>query len=126
MKAVTVLVLAHAGAATSQAAQPAGARPELLAAIRAGVVGERFDGYLGFASTPSPQVRRQAGAINIQRRALYTDLAVRRRVAPGAVGLATGCALLKRLSVGESYLLQDGVWRRRQAGQAAPQPAYCG
>ena len=126
MKAVAAFLLMLAGAASSHAAQPAGGRSELLGAIRAGVVGERYDGYLGFASSPSPQVRRQAGAVNIQRRALYTDLAVRRRVAPGAVGLAAACALLKRLSVGESYLLQDGVWRRRQAGQAAPQPAYCG
>lgn len=127
MKLATTFVLAAAGASLSApAVQAQAARPALLAAIKGGIVGERYDGYLGFATSPTAEVRRQAGAVNIERRALYTDLAVRRRVSPGAVGLATGCALLQRLSVGQSYMLQDGVWRRLQAGESAPHPDYCG
>lgn len=92
----------------------------------AGIVGERFDGYLGYASRPSSAlVRSQAEAINIRRRALYTDLARRRGVSPQEVGITAGCALLGRVAVGESYLLRDGVWRRRGAGQPAPVPGYC-
>ena len=100
--------------------------PELAAARRAGQVGERYDGYLGYASTPSPQVQRQVGAINIRRRSLYVGLAQRRRVTPEVAGLATGCELLGRVAVGEVYMLQDGVWRRRAPGQAVPRPTYCG
>ncbi len=100
--------------------------PELAAARRAGQVGERYDGYLGYASTPSRQVQRQVGAINIRRRSLYVGLAQRRRVTPEVAGLATGCELLGRVAVGEVYMLQDGVWRRRAPGQSVPRPTYCG
>lgn len=109
------------------AAAPAPAQTEspVLAARASGIVGERYDGYLGFAATPSEQVRRQVGAINIRRRSLYTGLATRRGVNLQAVGIAAGCELLAQVKVGEAYMLNDGVWRRRAAGQPAPMPAYC-
>ena len=40
-----------------------------------GMVGERFDGYLGFAAPPSRALRAQVEAINIRRRSLYSSLA---------------------------------------------------
>lgn len=100
--------------------------PQLAAARAAGQVGERYDGYLGLASAASPLVQRQVSSINIRRRSLYIGLAQRRGVTPQAAGIATGCELLTRVPVGEVYLLQDGTWRRRQAGQTIPRPAYCG
>jgi len=109
-------------------ASPASAQMggDLASALRSGQVGERYDGYLGYASTPPASVQRQVSAINIQRRSLYTSLASRRRVLPSDVAIATGCELLGRVGVGGSYMLQDGQWRRRGAGQAAPRPDYCG
>ena len=92
----------------------------------AGIVGERFDGYLGFAATPPEAVRRQASAVNIRRRSLYTGLATRRNATVQEVGIAAGCELLATVNVGEPYMLNDGAWRRRAAGEAAPVPAYCG
>lgn len=115
--AASVLV---AGAAYAQS------YAELATARAAGQVGERFDGYLGFAARSSPAVQRQVSSINIRRRSLYAGLAQRRGVTPQAAGIATGCELLERVQVGEVYLLQDGVWRHRQPGQAAPRPSYCG
>ena len=100
--------------------------PQLAAARAAGQVGERYDGYLGFATAAPPLVQRQVSSINIRRRSLYVGLAQRRGVTPQAAGIATGCELLARVQIGEAYLLQDGVWRRRAAGQTIPRPAYCG
>lgn len=92
----------------------------------AGQVGERFDGYLGYAQTPpSPQARAQTEALNIRRRALYSDLAQRRGVSPQEVGITAGCTLLARVAPGERYMLSDGEWRVHAAGQPAPLPAYC-
>jgi hypothetical protein len=99
---------------------------DLSAALRAGSVGERFDGYMGYAAAVPRLVQSQVGAINIRRRSLYTALAQRRGVTPQAAGIATGCQTLARIQVGEAYMLTDGVWRRRAAGQAAPVPDYCG
>jgi uncharacterized protein len=105
---------------------PAQGYPELAAARRAGQVGERFDGYLGYAARPPARVQRQVAAINIRRRSLYVDFARRHRVTLQEAGIATGCELLRLIGVGEVYMLQDGVWRRRQPGQPAPSPGYCG
>ncbi|MEA3080933.1 MAG: uncharacterized protein QOD54_601 [Sphingomonadales bacterium] len=110
-----------AGGATASA-QPA----PLALAIRAGQVGERFDGYMGFVVPPSPEVRRQVAAVNLRRRNLYIELAGRRNVNPAVVGVATGCQLLRQLSPGEAYLLPDGKWRRWTPGQQAPVPEQCG
>ena len=104
---------------------PAQTGSAVTAARASGIVGERYDGYLGFAATPSEQVRRQVGSINIRRRSLYTGLASRRGVNLQAVGIAAGCELLAQVTVGEAYMLNDGVWRKRPAGQPAPVPAYC-
>jgi uncharacterized protein len=125
MRWISLLAIGVSAAAIPAAA-PSQAYSELAAARRAGQVGERFDGYLGFATGSSAAVQRQVGAINIRRRSLYVDLARRRGVTPQVAGLATGCELLTRTQVGEVYLLQDGVWRRRQQGQVVARPSYCG
>ena len=108
--------------ATPVAAQPA---PSLAVAIEAGQVGERYDGYMGFAVGPSPEVRRQVQAINLRRRNLYIELAGRRNVNAQVVGLATACQLLRQLTPGEAYLLPDGMWRRWAPGHPAPVPEQC-
>ena len=99
--------------------------PELAAARANGVLGERFDGYLGYSARASERVRREAGAINIKRRSLYSGLAARRNATVQEVGITAGCQLLGQVKVGESYMLNDGAWRRRAAGQPAPVPSYC-
>jgi uncharacterized protein YdbL (DUF1318 family) len=110
------------GSAAPAAAQTS---PEILAAEQAGIVGERYDGYLGFAATPSEQVRRQVSAVNIKRRSLYTGLALRRSATVQEVGIAAGCELLATVEVGQAYMLGDGAWRKRSPGQPAPVPSYC-
>ncbi len=107
-------------------AGPAAAQDAVLAARAGGFVGERYDGYLGAAKAVSPSLRAQIGTINIKRRALFSDLASRRGVTVGDVGVAAACTLLERVAVGEVYLLVEGQWRRRGSGEAAPRPDYCG
>ncbi len=95
------------------------------AARQAGVIGERYDGYMGLVGTPSAEVRRQMSAVNLRRRNLYIELASRRNVNPEVVGIATACELIPGLPAGQFYMLGDGVWRRRIAGQAVALPGYC-
>ena len=115
-------------AAVTLAVAPAAAEApaSLAAAVQAGQVGERYDGYMGIvvAELP-PQVRRQVSAINLQRRSLYYQLAATRHVNAQVVGIATGCQLIAHLSAGQAYMLGDGSWRRVMAGQAPPSPDYC-
>jgi len=112
-------------AALAVAAPAAAQTPAVDAARAAGVVGERYDGYIGLASAASGAVRSQVAAINIRRRSLSSNLAASRGASPQEVGITAGCSLLARGGVGQAYMLGDGVWRRRAAGQAAPTPDYC-
>ena len=113
-------------AAIALAAMPAAAQsPTIARAIQAGQAGERYDGYMGYVGAAPADVRRQVNAINIHRRSLYIQLASRKNVTAEVVGFATACELFAQLPVGEAYLLEDNVWRRRAAGQAAPVPNYC-
>ena len=114
------------GAALLAAAPVAVAQTPVVDAARtAGAVGERYDGFIGGTATVSPLARSQVRTINIQRRTLYSNFATSRGVSPSEVGITAGCQLLARVRVGEAYLLADGVWRRRGAGQPAPVPDYC-
>ena len=115
-----------AAAAAALVAVPVAAQsPSLGDAIATGAVGERFDGYLGIAAAVTPTVRSQVAGINIQRRTLFSNLAASKRVSPGDIAITAGCQLLARTGVGQAYMLSDGKWRRRGAGEAPPQPDYC-
>lgn len=99
--------------------------PAIVTAKSAGQVGERFDGYLGYATAPDGALRAQVESINIRRRALYTNLAAQRGASRAEVGITAGCELLATVAVGEAYLLDDNAWRRRASGQALAIPEYC-
>lgn len=115
-------------AACALSAGPAAAQssPGIVAAKAAGQIGERYDGYIGFAEPPSAALRAQVESVNIRRRAYYADLAARRSASRAEVGITAGCELLRSVAVGQAYLLGDNVWRRRAPGDPLPVPAYCG
>ena len=119
------MLIAVAAASLAVPATAAQNPATINAARQAGIVGERYDGYMGFVASPSAEVRRQVGAVNLRRRNLYIGLAARRNVNPQVVGIATACHLIPRLAPGQFYMLSDGVWRRRIAGQAVALPGYC-
>jgi uncharacterized protein YdbL (DUF1318 family) len=91
-----------------------------------GKVGEQADGYLGVVGSADAALRRQVDAINIKRRAYYTDLAAKRNAKIEEVAAATACQLFAtKVQPGQYYRLPDGEWRKREAGESIPLPAYC-
>jgi uncharacterized protein YdbL (DUF1318 family) len=119
-------IRAALAAAAIVVASGASAQSPLVDQARAqGTAGERYDGYMGVVGAGSPVLRSAVGAINIQRRSLYSSLAASKGASPQEVGLTAGCQLLARVAVGQAYLLSDGAWRRRAPGAPAPVPAYC-
>ena len=124
----TTLILAAAvgAAAMTAAAIPASAQADASAALRAtGKVGEQADGYLGIVGSPDPAIRAKVDAINIKRRAYYTDLAAKRGAKIEEVAAATACEIFaSRVEPGQYYKL-GGTWQKR--GDApVPRPPYCG
>ena len=111
-----------AGAATVARAQASA----VAAAIDAGTVGEQADGYLGIRSAVSASIKSEVEAINIKRRAGYTQLAEQRGVTVKDVAAAVGCkTLASRVGAGEAYQLRDGVWRVRSGSAPIALPDYC-
>jgi hypothetical protein len=122
VRGLAIAALLAIGLATPLAAQSS---PAIRAAKAAGQVGERYDGFLGYASYLPTALRREVEAVNIRRRSHYTNLAAAKGVSPHDVGVTAGCMTLASVEAGQAYLLADNVWRRRAAGQPAPVPDYC-
>ena len=104
----------------------AAAAQDASAQLRAsGAVGEQADGYLGIVGDAPASVRDQVAAINIKRRAFYTDIARNRGATVQEVAVKTACELFEnKVQPGQHYRLPDGVWRKREGAIALP--AYCG
>ncbi len=95
------------------------------AALASGSIGEQADGYLGARGQISGALRGEMDAINIKRRAAYTQLAQQRGVTIKEVAAAIGCeTLASRVGAGRAYLLPDGVWRVKESSAIAL-PSYC-
>jgi uncharacterized protein len=121
-------ILLIVGAITALAASASALAQDpstITAAKRAGQIGERYDGYIGYVIAPSAGLRRQVDAVNIRRRSLYSGLAARKGVSPQEVGITAACSLLRRLGIGEYYLSGQGGWQRNAPGRS-PVPSYCG
>ena len=72
-------------------------------------------------------IRAQVDAVNIKRRAYYTDLAAKRGAKIEEVAATTACELFRtKVGAGQYYRLPDGVWRQRDGGTPIPLPGYCG
>lgn len=101
------------------------AAPVVEAALSSGTVGEQWDGYLGFVSPPSADLKAAVDAINIKRRAGYTQIAAARNVTVDQFAQTTACQTLRAVKPGHAYRLQDGSWRTRQGSESIT-PDYCG
>ncbi|MFT8736946.1 MAG: YdbL family protein [Zymomonas mobilis] len=97
----------------------------LQSAIANGVIGEKIDGYMGFAQTPPPAVKTAVDALNIKRRAAYTSEAAKRGVTVEEWAVAVGCkTLASRVQNGQFYALSDGKWQKKNGLIALP--STCG
>ncbi len=112
--------------ATAIVTRPALAQsPAVSAALAEGTVGEQSDGYLGIRGSVSDDVRAGVDAINIKRRAVYTDLAAKRGVTVSDVAAATGCQTLSsRVKQGQAYRIGTGAWQVKGSAPIAL-PDYC-
>ena len=92
-----------------------------------GQAGEQADGYLGIVGSAPAALRAQVDAVNIKRRAYYTDLAAKRGAKIEEVAATTACEIFRtKVAPGQYYRLPDGVWRKRDGGTPIPLPSYCG
>ena len=85
---IAARLLATSGGAFAKGSERAGA-------INAGQFGEQANGFLGVHGNVPDRIRAGIEAINIKRRAAYTELAGQRGVAVKDVAATVGCTTLK-------------------------------
>ena len=126
MKLSTFLYATIAMTAAPASAQ--GADPVVEDARASGSAGEQADGYLGVRAGGPADLKARIDAINIQRRAIYTDTAsAKPGVTIADVGAAAACQQFRnRVAVGNWYRDQSGQWRQRTAAAPVIIPSFCG
>ena len=87
--------------------------PQIDAAIAAGEVGERIDGYLGVVGTADPAITRKVNEVNNRRRALYDRLARETGTTPAQVARVTGEKQIAKLRSGQYYMDASGSWKKK-------------
>ena len=82
------------------------------------MIGEKPDGYLGYATTPTPAIRALVEDLNIKRKAAYTRRAQATNSTVEQFAFASGCNLIQQTEIGERYQAPGGQWETRTS--AAP------
>lgn len=106
-----VVVTAATLAAASANAQRS---PAYESARAAGQIGEQPDGYLGFVTTPTAEIRALVQDLNIKRKAHYTSGAPQGSTVE-QFAFITGCNAIANTKPGEKYKAPDGRWLTRDA-----------
>ena len=95
MRTKTMVMAAAALALTGVSAAALAQRDPAYAAARAaGQVGEQPDGYLGVVGAGSAEIRKLVNAINIQRKAAYTQKAQASGATVEQPAFTSGCNLI--------------------------------
>ena len=123
-----LILAAGLGLAVAVGGTVAYAQQDASAALRAsGKAGEQADGYMGVVGSAGADIRSQVDAVNIKRRAFYTDLAAKRGAKIEEVAATTACEIFaSKVGPGQYYRGTDGVWRQREGSAPVPRPSYCG
>lgn len=80
----------------------------------AGIIGERYDGYLGVVASPAPaEVAEMVKSINNQRRTEYKRLANKNNVGLNVIERLSGRQLISQLPSGQFYLTDSGQWLKK-------------
>ncbi len=117
-------IAATAGVALMVPSAMAQRDPAYAAARAEGQIGEQPDGYLGFASTPTPAIRALVQDLNIKRKAAYTASAQSTGSTVEQFAFTSGCNLIANTKVGEKYQTPGGAWKTRDSG-APERDARC-
>jgi uncharacterized protein YdbL (DUF1318 family) len=87
--------------------------PQIDAAIAAGTVGERIDGYLGVVGEVDASTARKVKEINNKRRAAYEQLASETDTTVAQVARVVGEKQIEKLESNQYFMPESGTWQRK-------------
>ncbi|MBA3068204.1 MAG: DUF1318 domain-containing protein [Hyphomonas sp.] len=110
----TLLISISFALAAFAFAPPASAGdPVIDAAISAGEVGERIDGYLGVVGTADAAIVRKVQDINNRRRAVYEQAARDNGTTVQIVAQLAGEKQIAKIQPGQYFMDEAGTWQRK-------------
>jgi uncharacterized protein YdbL (DUF1318 family) len=114
-------LLLSAGAASLALAAPALAQ-DWKAALAAGQIGEKTDGYLAVVGGGNAALRALVDDVNIKRRAVYAQRAQENKSTLEEYAFTIACQQIAKLDSGMKYQAPDGSWQTKGAGAPIRDP----
>jgi uncharacterized protein YdbL (DUF1318 family) len=108
-----LITLSLALAAFAFAPSASAGDPQIDAAIAAGDVGERIDGYLGVVGSADAAIVRKVQDINNRRRAVYEQTAKDNNTTVQIVAQLAGEKQIAKLNAGEHFMDASGAWQSK-------------
>ena len=78
-----------------------------------GIIGERFDGYIGIVEGATPDIKSLVNSVNEKRKARYKEIAMKRQQALKKVELIAGESAIKKTSKGNYIFLKGVGWKQK-------------
>ncbi|WP_168204029.1 YdbL family protein [Aliikangiella coralliicola] len=86
---------------------------ELTAPKKAGIIGERFDGYVGIIKNASPEIKALVKNVNNKRKERYKAIAKKRKQSLQTVQQIAGESALKKTVKGNYIFLKSKGWVKK-------------
>lgn len=79
-----------------------------------GIIGERFDGYVGIVKKPaSAKIKTLVDTVNQKRKSRYKEIAVKRQQALSKVEIIAGESAIKKTKPGNYIFLKGVGWKKK-------------
>ncbi len=85
----------------------------LTAPKAAGIIGERFDGYVAVVSKATPEIKSLVDSVNKKRKIRYKEIANKRQQPLKKVELIAGEAAIKKTLSGNYVFLKGKGWVKK-------------
>lgn len=86
---------------------------ELTAPKAEGLIGERFDGYIGIVKDAPLEIRELVDSVNQKRKAHYEEIAKKRQQPLKKIELIAGETAMKKTKPGNYIFLADKGWIKK-------------
>jgi len=85
----------------------------LTAPKKAGIIGERFDGYVAIVKDASPKIKVLVNSVNQKRKVHYKAIAVKHQQALKKVEMIAGVSAIKKTAPGNYVFLKEKGWQKK-------------
>jgi len=78
-----------------------------------GLIGERYDGYVGIVTKAPADVKALVKTVNVKRKAKYKEIAKKRQQPLSQIELIAGAAAIKKTKAGNYIMKKGGSWQKK-------------